>query len=163
MSPIKLTEPIVTALKERLEDDLPAAIAAINAAVTDGFTLSEPSEILPYIPPPSDLLVPPVIGIGEGPSRFEDDIGGSATGKHELLVVAYDQSSDQEALTWRLRRWAQAIARVALADRNLGGAAAWGTGLIATAPGPTLVDDAENPREWFSWVGLRLWAKREEE
>lgn len=160
---IELNEPVVVALQQRLVEDLPAAIAAVNEQVTDGFTLGEPIDILPYVPPPSDQLSPPTIGIGDAPSRFEDDSGFSATGRHELLVVVYDQSSNQEALAWQLRRWAKVIARVALADRTLGGNAAWGTGLVGTVPGPTLVDDPENPREWFSWVGIRLWAKRDEE
>jgi hypothetical protein len=159
---IELTEPVILALKERLDDELPATIAAINSAVDDGIELGQPSEVLDYIPPPSDQLSPPVIGVGEGPSRFEDDSGFSATGKHEILVVVYDQSSDQRALSRQLRRWKVAIVRIVLADRNLGGAA-WGTGLIGTVPGPTLVDNAERPREWFSWTGIRLWAKRDEE
>lgn len=160
---IELNEPIVAALHQRLVDDLPAALNAINAAADDGFELSEAVTILDYIPPPSDLLAPPVIGVGDGPTKFEDDNGFSATGRHELLVVAYDQSSDQQALAWQLRRWSKAIARVILAERRLGADAAWGTGLVGTAPGPTLVDDPESPREWFSWVGLRFWAKRDED
>src|SRR4051794_10224449 len=111
---IELTEPLILALKLRLEDDLRAEVDAVNAQVTDGFTIGGDAEILDFIPPPSDLLSPPVIGIGEGPGRFEDDIGGSATGKYELLVVIYDQAADQAALTWQLRRWAKAITRVAL-------------------------------------------------
>jgi hypothetical protein len=157
---IELNEPVIRALEQRLKDDLPAAIAEINDSVDDGFTLAEP-KILTYVPPPSDLLDPPVIGIGDAPSQFEDDSGFSATGRHELLIVAYDQSSDQEALAWQLRRWTLAITRVALAGRKLGDAA-WGTGLRGTAPGRTLVDDPDNPREWFSWSGIRIWAKRDE-
>jgi hypothetical protein len=159
---IQLTEPIVTALVARLTAQLPAAIATLNGEISDGFTLTAPSTILPYIPPPSDLLTPPVIGIGEGPSRFEDDEGFSATGRHELLIVAYEQSSEQEALAWKLRRWTRVITRVALSERKLG-TAAWGTGLIEIRPGPTLVDNPESPREWFSWVGVMIWAKRDEE
>lgn len=160
---IQLNEPVVTAVHQRLVDNLPDTVTAINGAVTDGFELSQEITILDYIPPPSDLLAPPVIGVGDGPTKFEDDSGHSATGRHELLVVAYDQSSDQQALAWQLRRWSQAIARVVLADRQLGGAAAWGISLVGTAPGPTLVDNPDSPREWFSWVGLRFWAKRDEE
>jgi hypothetical protein len=158
---IDLNEPVIRALEQRLKGELPAAIAEINDSVADGFTLAEP-EILTYIPPPSDLLNPPVIGIGDAPSQFEDDTGFSATGKHELLIVAYDQSSDQEALSWQLRRWTTAIARVSLAGRRLG-EAGWGTGLRGTAPGRTLVDDPENPREWFSWSGIRIWVKTDED
>lgn len=158
----ELNEPVVAALKARLEEEMTATIAAINEAATDGFQLSAPSQVLDYIPPPSDLLEPPVIGIGDAPSRFEDDIGSSATGRHELLIVAYDQSDEQRALAWKLRRWSQAIARISLSTRKLG-SAAWGTGLVGIRPGPTLVDNPEKPRDWFSWVGVTIWAKTEEE
>ena len=161
---LKLNEPVVVALRQRLVDGLPDAIVEINAGVTDGFEIPsiDPTEILPYIPPPSDRLAPPTIGIGDGRSLFEDDIGSSATGRHEILVVVYEQCSDQERLAWTLRRWTQAIATVALEGRALGDGA-WGTGLIGTAPGPTLTDNPANPQEWFSWTGLRLWAKRDED
>ena len=161
---IDLTEPLVAALHQRLVDDLPAAVAAVNAEVDDGYELAAPddAQILPYIPPPSDLLSPPTIGVGEGTSRFEDDIGSSATGRHELLIVVYEQTADQLGLALRLRRWARVLTRVALEGRSLP-PVAWGTGLVGTAPGPTLVDDADNPREWFSWTGIRIWAKTEEE
>lgn len=160
---LKLNSPVIVALRQRLVDDLPTVIAEINADVTDGFEIPsiEPASILSYIPPPSDRLQPPTIGIGDGKSLFEDDIGSSATGRHELLVVVYEQASDQERLAETLRRWTQAIATVALEGRRLGDGA-WGTGLIGTAPGPTLTDNPEDPREWFSWSGLRLWAKRDE-
>jgi hypothetical protein len=161
--PVELNEPVIRAIEQRLVDGLPAVIADINlaGAATDGFTLVEPT-ILTYIPPPSDLLEPPVIGIGDAPTQFEDDTGFSATGRHELLIVAYDQSSEQEALAWKLRRWMQAIARIVLDGRSLGDGA-WGTGLRGTAPGRTLVDNADDPREWFSWSGIRIWAKRDED
>jgi hypothetical protein len=161
---LKLNSPVVVALQERLVEALPDVIAEINADVTDGFEIPsiEPAQVLPYIPPPSDRLQPPTIGIGDGKSLFEDDVGFSATGRHELLVVVYEQASDQEALAWILRRWTQAIATVALDGRRLG-AGAWGTGLIGTAPGPTLADNPQDPQEWFSWSGLRLWAKRDED
>jgi hypothetical protein len=162
---IELNEPVISALHQRLVDELPAAIAAANeeiAASSFAFELAEPDQVLSYIPPPSDLLTPPTIGIGDGRSTFEDDEGFSATGKHATLIVIYDQSSEQEALAWQLRRWAKVVTRIALEGRRLGDAA-WGTGLIEVVPGPTLVDNPENPREWLSWVGIRIWAKRDEE
>ena len=160
---MELNDPVIRAAHRRLVDELPAAAAEINASVTDGFELPAigDSQILTHIPPPSERLQPPTIGIGDGRSQFEDDIGSSATGRHELLIVVYEQSSDQDALAWILRRWTQAIATVALDTRRLGDGA-WGTGLIGTAPGPTRTDNPDDPREWLSWSGIRLWAKRDE-
>ncbi len=162
MQQIELNEPIVAALVERLTTGLPAVIAAINGEIDDEATLAESIAVLDYIPPPSDLLEPPVIGIGDGRGGFEDDTGFSATGKFELLITVYEQADDQQLLVRRLRRWAKAIARVALDGRNLG-EAAWGSRLVGTRPGPTLVDNPDQPREWLSWTGLLIEFKRDEE
>lgn len=164
---IELNEPVITALHGRLVDELPGAIEALNAEIETSpfvFPLATPAEaqILTYIPPPSDLLAPPVIGIGDGRSKLDDDQGHSATGNHQALIVIYDQAAEQEALAWQLRRWQKLVARLVLQGRNLGDAA-WGTGLIESVPGKTLVDNPDDPREWFSWVGIRIWAKRDEE
>ncbi len=165
---ITLNELPVRALKQRLEASLPAEIAAINATVTDGFVIAEPKQVLDYIPYPQVLTDYPTIGIGDGGSTFEDDEGFSATGRHELLIVCYLQHSDQRALAWQLRRYLQAITRVALAGRTLSdtlSGAAWGTGLVRISPGPTLGDseDPELVRTWMSWAGVLIWAKRDEE
>jgi hypothetical protein len=159
---IQLNEPVIHALRDRLEADLPAVISQINADSDDDFTLADPVAVHGFVPPIALLEDFPTVGIGDAPSRFEDDVGHSATGRHELIVIAYLQDEDQEALAWRLRRYSQALVRVALAGRNLGDAA-WGTGLVSVSPGPTLGDDPENPQTFASWVGVRMWANRDEE
>jgi hypothetical protein len=165
---ITLNETTVRAVKTRLEADLEAEIAQINAAATDDFTIAEPAQVLDYIPYPQILTVFPTIGIGDGVSTFEDDQGNSATGRHELLVVVYLQNADQEALAWQLRRYLQAVTRVVLAGRTLNdtlSGAGWGTGLVRISPGPTLADneDPEAVKTWMSWGGIVIWAKRDEE
>jgi hypothetical protein len=162
--PITLNQPIIVEVQQRLNSDLATNIAAVNAEQTDGFDVEVPGteEIFDYIPPPGLLTAFPSVGIGDGPSRFEDDIGSSATGRHELLIVAYEQDADQRALAWKLRRHCQAIVRTILDGRNLD-SAAWGTGLVAIRPGPTIEDDPDNPKVWTSWSGVHIWAKKEEE
>jgi hypothetical protein len=159
---IQLNEPIIVELVERLDSDLAGTITAINAGVTDGYTIDPPAEVYDYIPPPGVLTAFPSVGIGDAPSTFEDDIGSSATGRHGILIVAYQQADEQRKLVWSLRRYAQAITRVVLQGRKLD-SAAWGTGLVAVRPGPTLEDDPESPSVWTSWVGVEIWAKRDEE
>lgn len=165
---IQLNEPAILAVKERLENNLPAAIDAINAEVTDGHEIEPVVAVHTFIPPPDFLDDFPMIGIGDGPSTFEDDNGSSATGRHELLVVAYLQDAEQEALAWKLRRYLQAIARVVLKDRNLNdtvAGAAWGTGLVRISAGPTLADneDPKHVKTWMTWAGVQIWVKRDEE
>lgn len=156
-----LNENIILELVNRLRTDLPAEIATINARSEVGVQITMPDDIFEFIPPPGLLMNYPTIGIGDAPASFEDDIGSSATAVHEILIVAYEQAGDQRELAWKLRRLSQAITTVALAGRELG-TAAWGVTLRNVIPGPTLVDDAENPREWMSWVGVRIVAKSDE-
>lgn len=159
---IELNEPIVRALVERLEAELPAAIAAVNQDVDDGIQIAEPAQVHDFLPTPNLLTVFPTIGIGDGPSTFSDDTGFSATGEHHLLVVCYLQDASQNALARQLRRYVRAVARVVLAGRRLGDAA-WSVSLVRVVPGPTLADDPEDPREWMSWSGIEIAAKRDED
>lgn len=151
---IDLNEPIVHAVQEMLADELPAICADLD--------VPPPVAVEDFIPPVGLLLDFPTIGIGDGGTRFEDDEGFSATGRHELLVVAYLSNQDQQGLAWDLRRYTQAIVRVLRSDLKLGGSA-WGSGLVGSAPGPTLTDNPENPRQFTSWTGVRIWAKKDEE
>ncbi len=163
---IQLIEPIIVELVDRLRNDFAAHVTTINAAVTDGFTIEAPGadQVLGYPPAPELLTVFPTLAVSDGRSTFEDDTGYSATGRHLVLICAYAQDADQEALAWRLRRYSQAIVRTVLEGRKLD-TAAWGTGLDGVYPGPAYVDnpDPESVQTWMSWVGVRIWAKREEE
>lgn len=159
----QLSEPLILALVDRLRADLPAVIDEINQRPEVGINIimPPPEAIYDYIPPPGILTSYPSIGIGEGPSKFEDDIGSSATGVFSLAIVIYEQASEQRELVWKLRRMAQAVTTVALEGRRLGNS--WGVTFDSSDPGPTLVDDEENPREWMSWVGVRINARTDED
>ena len=155
-----LSEPLINALVSRLTSDLPAEVAAVNTRTSDGFQISMP-EVMDFIPPPGLLVNYPAIGIGEAPASFEDDIGSSATGVFELLVVVYEQAADQRELAWKLRRHSQAVSSTVLKGRQLG--PAWGVTLRHIDPGETLVDDPTSPQEWMSWVGLRIVCRTDQE
>jgi hypothetical protein len=159
---ITLNEPVIDALVARLNTDLAAQITAVNGEHSDSFTVETPAQVLDFVPPRSHLSKFPTIGVADGPSRFEDDIGGSATGRHEIMVLVFLQDEDQRGLARKLRRYSQAIVRTVLAGRNLG-SGAWGTGLVSVVPGPTLGDHPENPRTFMSWTAVTIWAKKEEE
>ena len=158
---IQLNEPVIAALRDRLEDDLPAAITSLNASVTDGFTISNPVNVYDFIPPVALLLDFPTVGIGDAPSTFEDDQGFSMTGRHRLLICAYLSDPDQRALAWKLRRYSQAIVRVLRSDQQIG--PGWGSGVERIDPGPTLTDNPEAPQTFTSWVGVAIWVKTDEE
>lgn len=160
MNLLDLNVPVVAALKARLDANLAAGIALVNA--DSDVDIELPQQIFDFVPPISLITAFPTVGIGDGPIRFEDDNAHSATARSELMVIAYLQNADQAVLAAQLRGYARALATVALDGRNLG-TGAWGTGLIQIDPGPTLTDDPDSPKEFASWVALRMWAKSEEE
>lgn len=168
-----LTEPGVRAILARLEDptQLNAEIANIASTVT---VADQAASLVPipvgnindFVPPPSYLVDFPAIGIQEMGSTFEDDTGHSATGKHIFGVVIFCSNPDQELLAWMLRRYAQAVVRVLIAQRafpetNFPLQAGWGTGLQGLAWGPTLGSQS-TPQTWMSWCVVQIWTKREE-
>lgn len=125
-----------------------------------------PANIQDFVPPPSYLVDFPAIGIGDMGSRFEDDTGSSLTGRHVFGIVIFVSNPDQELLTWMLRRYAQAVVRVLLAQRsfpetNAPMQAGWGSGLESIDWGPTLSSKA-TPKTWMSFCQVAIWTRREE-
>lgn len=167
----ELTEPIVYALLERLQD--PAQLNVQVAQIAESLARQDeaaslvpvtPAQIFDFVPPPSYLTAFPSIGIEDATSLLEDDTGSTATGKHSMGIVVFCSDPDQHLLAWQLRRYLQAVTRVVLAGRTLGsenGLAAWGTGLQRIAWGPTL-ESVSTPRTWMSWALLQIWCRREE-
>jgi len=153
---LTLNEPVVHALVARLGDRLPAIVTELNAATSDGFTIEEPVAVLDYVPPLAELdgIGYPTVAISDLPSRFEDDIGSSATGRHRLQVVCFVANTDPRALAWQLRRYSRAVATAALEGRSLP-PDVWGSLLVRVNPGPTL-EDEEDPRTYLSWTAVEL-------
>ena len=155
-----LNVPVVAALKARLDSDLATAIALVNA--DSAIDIEAPQLIVDFVPPLSLITAFPTVGIGDGPIRFEDDNAHSATIRSEVMLIAYLQNADQAVLASQLRAYARALVSCALDGRTLG-TGAWGTGLIQVDPGPTLTDNPDKPKEFASWVAVRMWAKSEQE
>jgi hypothetical protein len=164
MSELRGIEGAVNALRNRLEADLPAAITTINAAVTDGYTIDNPVEVLDHVPPLSTRVNFPFVAVEDGYGEFLVDNGFFAEGQYRISVLAFLQESTQQALARKLRRYQLALLRVSMQNRNLGS----GTGipfsvqLERTDPGPTL-GEREDPTQWLSWVAVTLKVKLIEE
>lgn len=159
-------EPAAQALITRL-GTLDDYIALANAAVTDGITVDAPVQVLPYVPPLDQLDQFPVIGVGDGPGRWEDDTGFSATGVWQLTAVWFLQDADQLALTTRARRALNVLVscvmdgRVWTDDRDV----MWSVRLLATRPGAALADRPgrnEPPTAYLTWVGVAVEVKTDE-
>jgi hypothetical protein len=159
-------EPVIAALKARLDEDLPTAVDTVNATVTDGTLIEQPQQILDYIPHPGILTAYPTIGISEGIGRWADDIGVEVTGLHELSIVAFLQADDQQTLVRQLRRTRAAILACVMDGRVLEDATdptrnrAWGVLLRQIIPGPSLeVTTPEQVVWWMSWVRIVIEAR----
>lgn len=167
-----LTEPGVKAILARLEDpaQLNAEIANIAAGVAAADEAASlvpipPANIQDFVPPPAYLVDFPALGIQDMGSDLEDDTGSSATGKHSFGVVIFCSDPDQHILAWQLRRYAQAVTRVLLAQRSFPEASGAGWAIGAGRPlvswGPTLGSVA-TPKTWLSWCVVQVWTRREE-
>lgn len=160
----RLNEPIVGAIHARLVADLPAAIAARNAEITDGFELTEPAAIWPFVPGDRRLAAAGynAIGIGDLPSRYTDDIGSSVTGEHELVILVYQADRDGEALAWKIRRMLQVVTELVLRGRNYESVANFeGVGLRRIDPGPTL-ERERDPELVRTFAAVTIWVRLED-
>jgi hypothetical protein len=156
----KLNEHLIAAMVARLTADLPGVIDTINAEATDGLVIPYVDQVLDYVPTPTILNRFPTVAVQDGPSDFQDDVGWSATGVHDLVLVTFVQDADQQRLATMLRRYTRAVANVAMAGRTVGDA--WGVTLNGILPGPTL-GRGEEPREWISYTGVSVRLKSEED
>jgi len=166
--PIRGVEPAVNALRQRIEDDLPANIAAINATVTDGTLIEDPVVVTDYVQPPGELVQFPSIGIEHGPGRWEDDTGYGATGVYDLIVVAFVQNADQQSLARYVRRYHLALTRTIFStSRNLGSGDGipWSAQVNGFDFGPALtvkeVHDTP-PHTYMTWVAIAVRVKLDE-
>lgn len=176
---LQLAEPLIDAMVALLATNLNPTIDALNATITDGYTVPEVAQFLNYVPVPSTLQGGmPIVGVQELPSQFDDDLQFSMDGRHRYAVVATIQNSDQQTLVLQLRRMMQAIAYTVQQDRAQGTAGgsggimrtqggAWSVQYIATVPGPLLgdldpTDPEAPPRAYLSWAGIEFESMRRE-
>lgn len=155
------SEPIIALVKARLVDELNGVIDAVNAAVTDGVTISYPAQILDFVPPPTLLTGFPTIGIQEGTLTLEDDTEWGATGVLPITIVFYIQSADPQAMAKQLRRYERAVMTCILRGRQLP-PEVWGMKFLRSDPGPTL-GNQENPREYMSLRAVTIEVKFEQD
>ena len=160
---VKLNETIVPAIQARLTANLPAIVTDINTNnTTPPYPLDPVQQVLDYVPPVADLFVLPTIGISDGPIDLEDDVGFGATGVSEFSCILFVQNSDQRALAWQLRRYAQAMVRALRTPTNFNLGDGWGMYNFHVRPGPTLGRQS-NPGQFISTLGVSFFVKSEQD
>src|SRR5437868_4386248 len=88
---LQLIEPVILAVQQRLQQDLPAELDITNGDYDDEVVLEPPAVVLDYIPAEEELVQFPMIGLLHRSGVFQDDIGSSATGVYDITIIAYLQ------------------------------------------------------------------------
>lgn len=142
-------EPLQVALRQRLEQKLPAALAAISAEFPD--TVYVPAPAAYRYTATAEEAEYPVVFILPGEATTREQTGGWLTAVREILVVVEHREENVERLGTSLVRYERALMESALAKQAP--APAHGIRWISTTPGP--VFELENqPVLWQSWMQL---------
>lgn len=159
---LKLGETIIDAFIAKLEEHMPARIAAINEAHPE-------TEIRPpvgyYRGRKKELPETPAVFVMEGRGAFIDMGAHSMTFQPEILVYVVESDSDMEGLALRLQRQARAVIE-SLWDSDPAEQAVFEGGRVShirplrTQPGS--VFEPESPTSWRGSYTIVFRAKQEE-
>lgn len=126
MSASNWIEATCDAMIAKLEAELPAKITAINAEVTDGFTIEAPTGISI-----GERAEPTYPWIVVAPSRtaLDKDTGERLVYNHQITLESVYWAQGEDELIRKLLRFGRAVREVALAERLPGqklGEGGWG-------------------------------------
>lgn len=172
------TELVIDTLVELFKNELAEVVTAVSNQYSDGINLEEPVQIVPYIPIASILEGgQPIFGIGELPTKYEDDLQHEMRSLTNLAVMIITTNSDHNILNKMLRRYRRAVQITIQRDRekpNFGEipllkskAGVWYTKFVNTEPGPLFGEATpeslgQPPTSYTSWTGIQLQFTREE-
>ncbi len=171
-----LQEPILVAMRDMLQANLPATITTANSAITDGYPVPNPAQYLDFMPVEADLALGlPIVAVGESPGggRFVDDQVSFVDSEWEYAILVVCQSADHETMAKNLRRLLSCVAYTIQADRLLGNTSymrntggVFSVNLRRVEPGPLLGEpdplDANVVRSWLSWATLIVESRHNE-
>lgn len=143
--------PLVRALRDRLIERLPAALAAQVAHEGGDVLLDPPRTYRLYITP--DEQDYPVVFVVPGSASPQEDTGRWVTRLQEVLVVAMLRADTQEHLATALQLYEAALIDALLAQHAPppAHALAW----TGTSPGPIFNPTGQDQSSvWQSWVEL---------
>lgn len=154
---LKLSEPVVAALLDRLSTQLAPKISELNAGT--GVDVEVPKAIYDFVPGKTRLDGGgyPAIGIQDLTSELVD---GNFTGEHSLGVLIYLAEAEEDVLARKMRRYVRAVSSVVIEGHALP-PAAYGLRLGRINYGPTL-NTEENPRPWVTWARIPFVALSDE-
>lgn len=159
----QMSAALVPAIVAQLETNAQAQVDAINAAVTDGFTIDAPVQVLDFAPTPASLEgALPLLGVADFPTRFEDDLIHSTTIVCQFAIVAVIANVDERALAWQLRRYRTLIANLVQVDRTFGGVCRPAL-FDQVQPGAYMENtNPERGHSWLSWFYYLITCRTDE-
>lgn len=170
-------EPVLQALKTKLDADLPAAIAGVNtdfALVTGWTNLSVPVVKDHSIPTPMVKEFPLIGMVVVGDSTY-DDTGFEVTTDYNVGIVVFEQDAEHDVMSRKLRGQVLAAKRAVMAGASTtrrrltitqAGMSNGRMGLQGTRYGPAIaevVDDEAPPYAYWSWAQIVVRITTDEE
>jgi hypothetical protein len=155
---IDLNETLVPAIVQLLENDLQAAIEALNTAGRpNGIPLPMPVDIFDHPASPGELVNFPTLTVADMSADWPVDAGNFALGVYQQRVDVHLHAPDQGELAWQVRGYGRALANLFHLSTGLQDLCA-SCALVRRVrwvPGATL-DREEAPRTWQTWASLVL-------
>lgn len=116
MTDLRLGEVYCALVKAKLQAGMPARVATINAAATDGLVLDTPSAENYFTSGIGKMPGFPAIIVVEGPTEFSFEGPESLMADTLIGVYIYERDSDREVLGHRLQRLSRAVIETVTLD-----------------------------------------------
>lgn len=173
MADLGLGEPIVDAVIAKLQAGVPARIATINAADTNGVTVTAPSDDDYYFGGADQIPRAPAYIVTEGRpadgALYENEGPHSFIYADTIVVAVYDEDVDRQHLARKLLRHKRAIIEAVwdddpkerLADAN-GNSVAFHIAPITHEPGPVLDPEDTGSQTWRGYHAVVFTTRKAE-
>lgn len=151
------------AIIAKLNAELPAKIAALNAEIADEWQLLAPAGI--SFGPRAEIPYPWVV-VRPAETTLLSDASGREHEEHRIDVIAWDQNASEEGLARLLIRWRRALREVVMHYRRpaasyTDGGGGYGLQLAGSDYGPffQIADQAA----FYSWVSSTFTVQQQQD
>lgn len=105
---LKLGEILCNGVKEKLQQNMPARVNAINSFFSDGFTIAAPANSSYFVGRQKNVPLPAIF-VTEGPTTFKGEGVHGIITTTDILVWMFDQDQTGPNLATRLHRDVRAV------------------------------------------------------
>lgn len=145
---MKLGEPLVEAMVEKLKLGMPARISQINAELTD-MVMAAPADGSYFTGRVLDFPLTPAVFVMEGPARFAPEGAHGLRTEFDILVYVGESDQNGQLLARRLQRQVRAVIETLWDDepREALAGSAYNLHPIRTTPG-TVFEPSSTDTSW---------------